>query len=178
MARTDSPSRADSAASTPPGKAAFDPVHDTLPWARDSLTGMLELGEGMSAWMRQCQALGAETVHAWAEALRATRQQAGQARDLQQLMHLPGNLAQRQLSIALQQFSAAMTKGLEAQAQMSERVRHDAGKVWQRVLPAAGMAPPYGDTPTPPLSSMQAEWLAFTQRWLEGLNAGAAARHH
>lgn len=63
---------------------------------------------------------------------------------------------------------------------MAERLQHNTGSFWQHMLPTAapGKTMQAGEIPLAPLSKVQAEWLALTQRWLEGFNSGTGASPH
>lgn len=77
MSRTDTPAQDDRAASATPDRGwlsgAFDPARDTLPWARDSLSGALDMSRDFGIWLQQWQLLGTASVDSWCDALRTAR---------------------------------------------------------------------------------------------------------
>jgi hypothetical protein len=158
----------------------FDLTGDTLPWTRENLIRMLELSLGFSTWLKQWQSLGTVSVDAWCEALRVALQEGERARDLHQILLLPANVVQRQLSATLYLVSATAAKMLDDQVQSTERLRQCMGSMWQRVSPAVVSDQPTqsGGIRLDPLAKAQVEWLALTQRWLETFSPGTGASPH
>ncbi|MFM8899696.1 MAG: hypothetical protein ACKOF9_07085 [Burkholderiales bacterium] len=142
--------------------------------AREMVSSSLAAQQNLVSWMAQWQAINSQAVVNCLEALRDAHREALQAQDLNHLMSLPMGLLQRQCSEYSALVSEAYTRLAQTEAQTIDQVNAELPKLWRRMVPSEVVEAPTpsneGDTsPLAQIGRAQAEWLALTQRWIDGV---------
>ncbi len=163
---------AGSVESTPPDVSDIVASHVGI--AREGIVSALAASQNLMSWMAQWQAINSQAVANCLEALRDAHREALQAQDLHHLMSLPMGLLQRQCSEYSALVSEAYTRLTQTEAQTIDQVNAELPKLWRRMVPGEVVetSTPSNEGVVSPLAQIgraQAEWLALTQRWIDGV---------
>ncbi len=163
------PASVESTASEAVGAAASN-----IGIAREAVASALAATQNLVSWWAQWQTIHSQALTNSMEALRDAHREALQAQDLGHLMSLPMGLLQRQWTEYSALVGEAYARLAQTEAQTIDQANAELPKLWRRLVPSEVVEAPTqareGDTsPLAQIGRAQAEWLALTQRWIDGV---------
>jgi hypothetical protein len=134
----------------------------------DTAENSLAASQNVTAWLAQWRQLNDQAMSFWSEALRGMGEQLPLAWNWGPWVFLPADLAQRQLSDFLAFLGGTATHQAE-EAPTAAAHRFGAATTTPRLWQRGDEKNNGGAAPPDPMARAQAEWLALTQGWLQGM---------
>lgn len=154
---------------------ATGPLQGGVEAARIIIGSSLGVAQDFVDWAALLQRQQARFASAWNDAVDGALSQSQHAGDLQSLMSLSAEFADRQMGLVWQQLGEVVSLAMDKEMQLASRWRDEATVLAHRMLTgtaalaplAAGAGEAADDAALAPLVRLQEQWIAAAQRWID-----------